>query len=197
MMKIKKNGYLILIVILLIGFNPVLNADPQTGEQINNDEYTLLPEDVLHVSVWKEEGLQQEVLIQPDGNFSFPLAGHIQAAGKTTRQVEQEITKRLKKYIPDAQVSVSLIKIVGNKVYVIGKVARPGEYVVGRRIDVLQALSVAGGLTPFADANDITIVRKTNGQTEVFPFYYKDIAEHSSNLQLNIELKSGDVVVVP
>ena len=158
--------------------------------------YQLGPEDVLDISVWKEEGLKKEVLVRPDGGISFPLIGEIQAVGKTTGQLQKEIAQRLEKYIPDPVVSVAVLKIVGNKIYVIGKVNKPGEFAAGRYIDVLQALSMAGGLTPFAAENKIKIMRKESGQDIVIPFQYSKV-QKGENLEQNITLKNGDVVVVP
>ena len=159
-------------------------------------DYQLCPEDVLAISVWKEEGLSKEVLVRPDGGISFPLAGDMQAAGKSALQIQQEITRRLSKFMADPVVSVSLIKVSGNKVYVMGRVNKPGEYVAGRYLNVLQALSMAGGLTPFAAENDIKVVRKENGKDLVFPFRYSEVKK-GINLEQNIILKGGDVVVVP
>jgi polysaccharide biosynthesis/export protein len=159
-------------------------------------DYQIGSEDVLEISVWKEEGLKKEVLVRPDGGISFPLAGDMQAAGKTARQLQQEITQRLEKFMSDPVVTVSILKIVGNKIYVIGRVNKPGEYAPGRYVDVLQALSMAGGLTPFAAENDIKVVRKENGKDLVFPFRYSQV-KAGDKLDQNITLKGGDVVVVP
>jgi len=159
-------------------------------------DYQIGPEDVLEISVWKEEGLKKEVLVRPDGGIAFPLAGDMQAAGKTARQLQQEITQRLEKFMSDPVVSVSVLKIVGNKIYVIGRVNKPGEFVAGRYVDVLQGLSMAGGLTPFAAENDIKVLRRENGKDLVFLFRYSDVKK-GENLEQNITLKGGDVVVVP
>ncbi len=187
----------------------VLLAMTVTGIAADSDEKKLMaslsmadsgyrvgPEDILGISVWKEEGLQKEVLVRPDGGISFPLAGEMTAAGKTSDQLAVEITERLKKSINDPVVSVSVLKVSGNKIYVIGRVARPGEYVAGRYVDILQALTMAGGLTPFADEDDIKVLRKRNGKDEVFPFEYSDVSR-GRHLEQNIMLQSGDVVVVP
>lgn len=158
--------------------------------------YRLSPEDVVDISVWKEEGLRKEVLVRPDGGISFPLVGELQAAGKTADEIRAEVVDRLKSKINDPVVSVSVLKVAGNKIYVIGRVARPGEYVAGRYIDVLQALAMAGGLTPFAAENDIRILRKHGGMDEVFEFEYSDVRK-GRKLEQNIRLQGGDVVVVP
>jgi polysaccharide export outer membrane protein len=159
-------------------------------------DYQIGPEDVLEISVWKEEGLKKEVLVRPDGGISFPLAGDMQAAGKTALQIQQEITKRLEKFMSDPAVSVSILKVAANKIYVVGRVNKPGEFVAGRYVDVLQGLSMAGGLTPFAAENDIKVLRRENGKDLVFPFRYSDVKK-GEKLEQNIILKGGDVVVVP
>lgn len=166
---------------------PAADVDP--GYQIG-------PEDVLEISVWKEDGLKKEVLVRPDGGLSFPLIGEVQAAGKTAGQLQKEISQRLEKFIPDPVVSISFLKVGGNRIYVIGKVNRPGEFPAGRYVDVLQALSMAGGLTPFAAENGIKVLRKEEGKETVFKFRYADVKDGES-LEQNIQLKGGDVVVVP
>jgi polysaccharide export outer membrane protein len=158
--------------------------------------YRVGPEDVLEIAVWKEEGLKKEVLVRPDGGISFPLVGEIRAAGKTADEIRAEISARLKKSINDPVVSVSVLKVAGNKIYVIGRVARPGEYAAGRYVDVLQALAIAGGLTPYAAEDDIKILRKHSGGDETFEFQYSDVRK-GKRLEQNILLQGGDVVVVP
>ncbi len=158
--------------------------------------YQVEPEDVLEISVWKEDALKKEVLVRPDGGLSFPLIGDVQAAGKTVRELKKEIVQRLGKFIPDPVVSIALLKVVGNKIYVIGKVNKPGEFSTGRYVDVIQALSMAGGLTPFAAENGIKVMRKEGGKDTVFPFHYSDV-KNGEDLGQNIQLKGGDVVVVP
>jgi polysaccharide export outer membrane protein len=157
--------------------------------------YRLNPGDLIFVSVWKEQDMQGEVLVLPDGTISFPLVGQLVAGGHTTEEVEGGITERLQKYIPDAVVTVSVLNLTGNKIYVIGAVNRPGEFQVGRPIDVMQALSLAGGLTPFAGEGSIRVLRRENGQDIVLPFDYSEVKK-GRQLEMNIELKSGDVVVV-
>lgn len=159
-------------------------------------EYHIQPEDLLEISVWREETLQREVLVRPDGGISFPLAGDLQAAGKTVQQLEAEITQRLRKYIPEPTVTVSVAKVAGYRIYVLGQVKDPGQYVVGRYVDVLQALTLAGGLTPYASEGNIKILRRENNEELVFPFSYAAVKK-GQDLEQNIMLKSDDVVVVP
>src|ERR1700761_9060874 len=159
--------------------------------------YTVKPGDTLLVSVWKEPDLQGPVLVRPDGAFSFPLAGQMDARNKTVTELQQELTAKLKKFISDPVVTVSIQEIKGNKVYVIGQVQKPGDFVVNPRVDVMQALSMAGGTTPFAALGDIMILRRNDsGQQQALPFKYTDVVR-GRNLDQNIMLQAGDVVVVP
>ena len=185
-----------LLVAALLAILPMaaLAQNPATPPA-SDQSYTLNAGDVLDISVWREDDLQRQVLVLPDGTISFPLAGQIVAAGRTIEDVQQTISDRLERYIPGAVVTVSVLNVSGNKVYVIGAVNNPGEFQVTRSIDVMQALSLAGGLTPFAGEDSIRILRRENGADVSFPFYYSDV-KHGENLGMNIQLKSGDVIVV-
>jgi polysaccharide export outer membrane protein len=169
---------------------------PADAAAMDVQTYRVGPEDVLDISVWREEGLKKEVLVRPDGGMSYPLIGEVQAAGKTVLELRDEIARRLERFIPEPAVSVSIVKIGSQRVYVIGKVNKPGEYPVGRYIDVLQALSMAGGLTPFADANDIRVMRRDGDRQVVLPFEYSRVVR-GQKLEQNVQLHAGDVVVVP
>jgi len=158
--------------------------------------YLIGPGDVLSISVWKEEGMQLEVLVRPDGEITFPLAGEIKAGGLTTKALSDELVKKLKKYIPHPSVTVSVLKSVSNKIYVIGKVNRPGEFIATGYMDVLQALTMAGGLTPYADSDEIKIIRRTETGTIMKLFDYDEVIS-GERLDMNIILKAGDTVVVP
>ncbi|MFN2200541.1 MAG: polysaccharide biosynthesis/export family protein [Caldilineaceae bacterium] len=159
-------------------------------------DYVIQPGDVLLVSVWREPDLQQTVLVRPDGGISFPLAGDLQAAGKTIAQVTEALTSKIVKYIPSPVVTVTLQENLGNRIYVTGKVAKPGVYLINQYVDVLQALSMAGGLTPFADRAKIKILRREGGGEQVLPFNYKQV-EKGQGLEQNIRLRPGDTVLVP
>jgi polysaccharide export outer membrane protein len=159
-------------------------------------EYQVQPGDALTVSVWKEQDLTLEVLVRPDGGLSFPLVGDVAASGKSIAQLREEFTERLKRYIPNPVVTVAVKVIGGSRVYVVGKVQRPGEYPFSRPVDVMQALSMAGGTTPYAAINDIVILRRDNGRLRAIPFHYGAI-ERGRDLAQDIVLESGDTVVVP
>ncbi|MFA5983144.1 MAG: polysaccharide biosynthesis/export family protein [Methylococcaceae bacterium] len=165
--------------------------------EIDINRYLLAPGDVLEISVWKEEGLQQQqILVAPDGNITFPLAGSIVAAGKTIPNVEDAIAGKLSEFIADPVVNVKLLQNGGNTIFVIGKVNRPGQFPANRPIDVLQALSLAGGLNIFADTDDIRVLRRIGSEVKVFPFDYNDVL-NGEHLEQNILLQAGDTVTVP
>ena len=158
--------------------------------------YLLQEGDMLEISVWKEEGLEREIMIAPDGNISFPLVGELHAKGLSVAGLQSLLSTRIARFIPDPSVTVVLKGAAGSKFYVIGKVNRPGEYPLLSPLSVLQALSVAGGITTFADYNSIVIIRQDNGTDKTLEFRYGDI-EQGKKLAQNIQLRSGDVVVVP
>ena len=158
--------------------------------------YTLNPGDVIVISVWKEEGLDREVLVLPDGTITFPLAGTISASGLTADELQGELVERIKAYIADPVVTVSVKAILGNKFFVVGQVNNPGEFVVGHYTSVMQLLSMAGGLTPYASEDDILIIRHQNGEAQRLSFRYGDV-KRGKALETDLILKPGDVVVVP
>lgn len=159
--------------------------------------YRIQPGDLLLISVWKEADLQAEVLVRPDGGLSFPLAGDQIAEGRTIDELRNSLVEKLKKFIPDPVVTVAVRALGGNRIYVVGKVNRPGEFPFSRPLDVMQSLSLAGGATSFADLNDIRILRREeDGKQIVLAFRYEDVAR-GRHLDQNVLLKSGDTVVVP
>ena len=180
-------------LLVSIGSSNIIYAQ-DAGEPGN--AYAVLPGDLLQVSVWKEPDLQMEVLVRPDSAFSFPLAGDISTKGLSVVSLQAELTKRLSRYISSPVVTVSVKAVLGNKVYVIGQVNKPGEFVVNPQVDVIQALSMAGGLSAFADTNDIKILRRTGTRQTAISFKYNEVLK-GRNLEQNIVLQSGDIVVVP
>ncbi len=159
--------------------------------------YTIQPGDVLAISVWKEPDLQQDnVVVRPDGGISFPLVGDIQAGDRTVPQLSDMISQRLQRYIPDPVVTVSLRKMTGNRIYVLGRVHHPGDFMANRPLSVVQALALAGGLTPYADAEAIRVLRGTGAHQQSLPFNYRDVVR-GQKLEQNIVLQPGDVVLVP
>ena len=193
---LKKYARFFLLVGLISGFQVPSLAEIADVTSDAGESYLIGPGDRLSVSVWKEEGMQMEVLVKPDGGISFPLAGELKASGLTTEQLREALTERLKRYIPNPIVTVSVLQSVSNKVYVIGKVSRPGEFMATSYMDVLQALTLAGGVTPYADADEIKIIRRGENGTEIFQFDYDEVIS-GERLDMNIILRAGDTVVVP
>ncbi len=184
------NRYWILAVLVCLLIPSV------SGAQSLNINFTLGPGDVLQVSVWKDEALTKEVLVRPDGYFSFPLVGQVKAVGRTIQEIQKTLKDNLKEYVPDSPVTVSLSQLNSTKVYVVGKINKPGMYLMQGEMHVMQALATSGGFTRFADKNDIKILRNKNGTQKSIPFDYNDVAK-GKNLESNIVLESGDTIVVP
>lgn len=158
--------------------------------------YGVNPGDILEISVWKEEDLSKQVIVRPDGYFSFPLTGDIRAAGRTIEDVRRDVATSVSRFVPDPVVSVAILEPRGSKVYVIGQVNRAGEYPINRYVDVVQAISMAGGFTPFAQLDNIKILRRNGDAQTAIAFSYGDIAA-GKRLQQNIVLAPGDTVLVP
>jgi polysaccharide export outer membrane protein len=179
------------------GAEPAAGTAAAAGaDAVTSPGYLIQPGDVLQVAVWKETELTAEVLVRPDGGISFPLAGELPAAGRTVADLTAMLERRIRKLEPDAVVTVVIKAASGNRVYVIGKVNRPGEFPLIGPIDVMQALSLAGGATPFADTNGIRILRRDGKRQSSIAFRYNDV-ERGRKLEQNILLQSGDTVVVP
>ena len=152
--------------------------------------------DVLEISVWKDPDLSRTVIVPPDGVISFPLIDTIRVTNLSVADLDKVITQKLSEFIPDVTVTVMLTEINSLKAYVIGKVNTPGMYDITLDTNVMQILAQAGGLTPFASDGNIVILRRKNNQITKIPFDYGQV-EKGKNLQQNILLQPGDVVVVP
>ena len=158
--------------------------------------YNVGPGDVLEISVWKDESLSRQVVVPPDGVISFPLIGDIDIQKMTVADIQKNVTKKLKDYVQDAVVTVMLTEINSMKAYVIGKVNKPGVFPIFMDTNVMQLLSMAGGINPFASESNINILRTENGKNLKIPFNYKEVLR-GKNLQQNIIIQRGDVIVVP
>ncbi len=181
---------------LLAGSSLAIGTAAADENSPARDAYRLQPGDIIDVSVWKETDLQREVLIRPDGGFTFPLAGEVDARGRSVENVRAILAERLQKFVPAPVVTVAVKSIAGNRVYVLGKVNHAGDFPLVNALDVMQAISLAGGTTPYAAVNDIVILRRQNGRQQAFSFRYLDVSR-GRNLSQNIQLESGDTVVVP
>jgi polysaccharide export outer membrane protein len=178
----------------VLGCAAVLSA---TARAQTIPDYRVHPGDKLIVGVYDDPKLlPQEITVTPDGKISYPMVGVLIAGGKTVEQIRTELEGRLKKYISDPIATVIVTDVKGNVVYVIGQVTKPGAMTMNPTINVLQALSIAGGGNPYAKLDGIIIIRSSGGTQRVLPFRYGQVAS-GKDLQQNIELESGDVVVVP
>jgi polysaccharide export outer membrane protein len=163
---------------------------PMTAQR----DYLIGAGDVLEISVWKEEALTKNLSVLPDGRISFPLIGEVVAAGKTVEQLKKEIAARLVRFVPDPVLSVGVQQVNSLMIYVVGRVNNPGRFALNANIDVLQALSMAGGLDSFAKRDQIKIFRRVKDKFLIYSFDYDDVSA-GKNLQQNIALMRGDVVV--
>jgi polysaccharide export outer membrane protein len=160
-------------------------------------DYKIHPGDKLVIGVYDDPKLLPlEITVSPDGKISYPLVGVMLVGGKTVEQIRTEMESRLKKYISDPIATVVVTDVKGNAVYVIGQVLKPGQLVMNPTINVLQALSMAGGANPYAKLDGIIVIRSTAGGQRVLPFKYGQVSA-GKELSQNVDLESGDVVVVP
>lgn len=161
------------------------------------EDYKIAPSDVLEITVYGEESLtRDELVVRPDGKVSFPLVGDLEAGGLTTGEVKEIVEQKVREFIPEAMVVVGVKALGSLQYYVIGKVAKPGMYNVSKPLTVLQALALAGGPVTFAKEDKISVVRNNGKETVRLPFNYEDIKK-GKDLEQNIVLERGDVVVVP
>ncbi|MEK7306457.1 MAG: polysaccharide biosynthesis/export family protein [Nitrospirota bacterium] len=160
------------------------------------EEFIIGPEDDLEIMVWKSPELTRRLLVRPDGKISFPFIGDVQAAGLTTTKLKEAITIRLKEYIAEPEVSVNVLAVNSYYFFMMGEIRSPGKYPLKGRVTLLQAITLAGGFTPFASKNRISVFRK-EGQTEKKISIRFDDILFSENTEKNLVLRSGDTIVVP
>jgi polysaccharide export outer membrane protein len=158
--------------------------------------YTIGPQDVLRIDVWKEPEISRSTPVRPDGRISLPLLNDVQAAGLTPTQLANVITEGLKKYVTNPQVTVGVTEINSRRVYVTGEVLKPGAFPLQAGMTVLQALTSSGGFTQFAKIKGIYVLRTEDGKQVKHPFNYKDVVS-GKHPELNILIQPGDVIVVP
>jgi polysaccharide export outer membrane protein len=188
---------LLAIVTLLI-----VNALSLSPAAAQEGTYRINGGDILHISVYGEQALDRDVAVEPDGGIAFPLVGNMNARGLTLADLQHKVAESLRggnmlPNVTDAEVTVSLVKSSGNSFSVIGQVKQPGTFVTDTQVDVMQALSLAGGLTPFASKSRIIVLRRDDaGKQKKIPFDYSNV-EDGDMLDSNIQLQGGDVVVVP
>jgi polysaccharide export outer membrane protein len=162
----------------------------------DDPNYSIAPEDVLTIDVWKEPEISRTVPVRRDGKISLPLLNDLQAAGLTPTQLGAEIVERLRPTIVHPQVTVIVAQMTSQRIYILGQVTRGGAYPLTPDMTVMQALSVAGGFTPYANVKRIHVIRTENGTDKMFPLNYKEVSSGRKTEQ-NIHLKPGDTIVVP
>lgn len=185
-MKITASGIFLCLVLIISNFNAFAAEKP----------FYIGPGDVLEISVWKDAELSRNVVVPPDGIISFPLIEAINVINLTVADLQNVVTQKLSEFVADATVTVMLLEINSLKAYVIGKVNSPGQFDINLETNVMQILAKAGGLTPFASGGNIKILRQKKNKIIKIPFDYGDV-EKGKNLEQNIVLSPGDVVVVP
>ena len=177
------------------GKNPAPSSATGTSSP-SGSSYTIGPEDVINIAVWKEPDFSATVPVRPDGKISLQLIGDVQAAGKTPEVLADDITALLKKYVEQPRVTVMVTTINSRRVFLLGEINRPGPIVITAGMTVLQAIAAAGGPTAYANSKKIYVLRKENGHESKLPFNYKEAMRGNTEAQ-NIELKAGDTIVVP
>jgi polysaccharide export outer membrane protein len=159
-------------------------------------EYSIAPDDVLIIDVWKEPEISRTVPVRRDGKISLPLLHDVQAAGLTPTQLSSEIVEKLRATVIHPQVTVIVSQMSSQRIYILGQVNRGGAYPLVPDMTAVQALSIAGGLTPFAKRKKIYVMRTENGETKMLPINYQEVVNGRQPAQ-NIQLRPGDTIVVP
>jgi polysaccharide biosynthesis/export protein len=175
---------------------PAVATEVSKPAATTDGNYVIGPQDVLDISVWKEPEVSRVVPVRPDGKISLPLLNDVQAAGLTPAVLAAQITESLKKYVTSPQVTVIVTTINSQRVYISGEVVRPGAFPMLPGMTVMQALTSAGGFTPFAKMKSIYVLREEGGKRAKYPFNYKQVV-NGKNTDQDIQLKAGDTIVVP
>ena len=161
------------------------------------DAYRLKPGDSLEVSVWREEVLDRELFVLPDGSITFPLAGRIEVEGLSTPEVEKLVADALAEYLAEPVVTVSVVATGGNRVFLVGKIANPGPVVLSGPTTISQVLSVIGAFDRFADEDEIKILRGIGKEAKYIHFDYDDLIDGENPEKASMLLEAGDVIIVP
>jgi polysaccharide export outer membrane protein len=180
---------------------PPTTASHPTGEKaslIVTKEYIIGPEDLLEITVWRNQDLSKTVAVRPDGRISMPLIGDVAAVGKTPSQLTEEIASKLKEFKENPSVAIVVKEVNSYAVYVLGEVSKPGKYPLKSKTTLLQGITMAGGFTPMASRNKLVVFRfgENGSGDERIKASYDDIVLRDGSRQ-NVELKPGDTVVVP
>ena len=160
------------------------------------DDYVIGAEDVLGVQFWREPEMSGDVVVRPDGMITLPLLGDIKADGLKPNVLRDQVKAAAERFLTDANVTVIVRQVNSRKVYITGQVAHPGAYSLASPRTVLQALAMAGGVTEYAESDNISIARTEGGKTKLYKFNYKNVSK-GKGIEQNIQLQPGDTVMVP
>lgn len=185
------------MVPLISAFASLLAHAPSRGQAVGPiaEEYVLGVEDKLSISVWKEADLSKVVSIRPDGKISFALVGELQAAGRTPRQLTEDLTKALSRFIKEPVVTVTVEEINNFKVFVLGEVTTQGALNLRRRTRLLEAIALAGGMTQYADKSNVLLLRFEDGKETRTRVDYRKVVS-GERPEWNLYLKPGDTIIV-
>ena len=193
----------ILTLILILGIAPVCLAEEKVAAaeekvpvETDLDVYKIGSGDILEIITWKETDFSREVRVRNDGKFSFPLIGDIEASGHTPMDVKSAIETKIKDFMEDPVVTVIVKDPASQKFYILGEVARTGEYPLVKDLTILQAFALAGGFTEWASKNEIILLRRSDGETKMIRVNYKDIVK-GKDLSQDVQIKANDTIIVP
>lgn len=184
-----------LFTLLLTLASQATTSFAQTAPTGSFDEFVLGVEDKLSISVWKEPDLTKSVIIRPDGKITFPLVGDVQAAGRAPRQLTEDLTKLLARFIKEPVVTVVVEEINNFKVFVLGEVTVQGALNLRRRTRLLEAIALAGGMSKFADKSNVLLLRFEDGKETRNRIDYRKVVS-GEKPELNLYLKPGDTIIV-
>lgn len=170
-------------------------SDVKPGPELKPD-YVVGEGDALHIDVWQEPEVSQNVVVRPDGKVSLPLVNEIKVSGMTPLEIQGLVAEKLRVFVNQPKVTVTVIEVHSRKAFITGEVAHPGEYPLNTQVTVLQLIAQAGGFTPFAKTENIMILRVSEGKEQRLKFKYKEVLR-GKNTDQNIALQPGDTVVVP
>jgi polysaccharide biosynthesis/export protein len=197
MRKVFSMGIKTIIVILLsVSFSLSQQKQETMDKPVDDPNYVIGPEDVLHIRVWKEEALSMTVPVRSDGMISLPLINDVQASGLTPLQLREHLTEKFKTFVENPTVTVVLMEANSFKVFVTGQVRNPGVYRLRTETTLLQIITMAGDFTDEADPRKIVIIRREHGKDKRLEVNYREIID-GINPEANVVLRPGDTVSVP
>jgi len=162
----------------------------------SDDSYVIGPGDVLSVDIWKEPELSKQVSVRLDGHISLPLINDVEVAGLTCTELRSQLMNKYKEYVDVPEISVTIVQSLSKKIYMLGKITRPGEYPLQKQMTIVQAVSLAGGLAQWADSSDVKLIRKIKGVEKTFRVDYDAIVS-GEDLSQNVLLQPDDTIFVP